>query len=70
MSESREADVARGDRWRARRRWVGTLLRHPPLLSPHHQRDAANGGWRKSLSTQQSKRQSLRVALEHDRRHE
>jgi hypothetical protein len=34
---------------------VGELLRHPPLLSPHRQRDAANGGRRKSLSTLQTR---------------
>jgi hypothetical protein len=51
----------------ARRRRVGKLLRNPPLSSPHHQCEATNGGWRKSLSTPQSKRQFLRVAITVDR---
>jgi hypothetical protein len=55
--------VARRVHWPARRRRVGKLLRHPPLLSSHHQRDVANGGWRKSLSTLQSKRHFQRAAL-------
>jgi hypothetical protein len=39
----------------ARRRRVGKLLRHPPPFAPHQEREPANGGWRKTLPTLQSK---------------